>query len=85
MLRYYREWADAVFPKLAFRDVIKRIERLSKTSKSMRIYIRALKDAIAEGRTFDESEFMTIAALQEANEAVTQMDAEKAQFSSEEE
>jgi hypothetical protein len=66
-MRLYKEWADFMFPKLPFGDVLKRIERLSKTHRSMRIYGRALKDALSAGRDFDEAAFLTGMALDEGD------------------
>lgn len=62
-MRAYKEWADFMFPKMPFADILKRIFRLSKTQKSMRIYVRSLRDALREGKEFNETLFMTDMAL----------------------
>ena len=62
-MRAYKEWADFMFPKMTFADILKRIFRLSKTQKSMRIYVRSLRDALREGKEFNETLFMTDMAL----------------------
>lgn len=67
-MRVYREWADFMFPKMPFRDVLRRIDRLSKTHKSLRIYIRALKEAQDAMQDFDEATFLTDIALAESAE-----------------
>lgn len=64
-MRVYREWADFMFPKLQFGDVVKRIDRLSQCTRSMRVYPKSLRAALAEGRDFDETAFMTGLALEE--------------------
>ena len=71
-MRLYKEWADFMFPKLPFADVLKRIERISKTHRSMRIYGRALKDALSAGRDFDEAAFLTGMALDEGDAMVNE-------------
>jgi hypothetical protein len=71
LMRLYKEWADYMFPKLPFEDVLKRVERLAKTQQSMRVYGRALR-AAGEGE-FDEAAFMTGVALNEADESLAAM------------
>lgn len=66
ILRLYKEWADFMFPKLPFGDVLRRIDRLSKTHRSMRIYGRALREELEAGREFDEAAFLTGMALEES-------------------
>lgn len=63
VLRLYTEWADYMFPKLPFADVLCRIDRVSKTHRSMRVYERALRDSLGAGRDFDETAFLTGLAL----------------------
>ena len=66
LLRLYKEWADFMFPKLPFVDILRRVDRLAKTHRSMRIYARALREQLEAGKEFDEAAFLTGMALEES-------------------
>lgn len=56
-----------MFSKIPFRDVLRRIDRLSRSHRSLRIYIQALQEAQMKGKEFDETAFLTGLALGDAD------------------